>query len=226
MMIQKPATNMGLALYRRTERRCSTSPNHRLRFRLTECIWAFEKVLNFGSSTGYSSGLTFFKFRHKRQALSVACNYKQTVPYCSMTKNLLIRLMLILLTTSVSSQSFCQSDWDIVKEAKTLPAANNMATVKGFAFDKTIYISKDTLNNGFTIELQDPSYKIVFFRLYYECEDCDIWVKTIYGNKVTLKDAPILKGLKKGEILGCTLFKVEKAGKFYTLAEVTFIIAE
>ncbi|RYE51014.1 MAG: hypothetical protein EOP48_18850 [Sphingobacteriales bacterium] len=143
-----------------------------------------------------------------------------------MTKNLLIRLMLTLLTTSVSPQCFCQSDWDIVKEAKALPIANIKATVKGFAFDKTVYISKDTLNKGFTIELQDPSFKIVFFRLYYLCEDCDIWVKTIYDNKVTVKDAPILKGLKKGEILGCTLFKVEKAGKFYTLPEVTFSITE
>lgn len=143
-----------------------------------------------------------------------------------MTKNLLIRLLFTLLTVSVSSQCFCQTDWDIVKEAKTLPIADNKATVKGFAFDKTIYVSKDTLNKGFTIGLQDPSYKVVFFRLYYECEDCDIWVKTIYGNQVTVKDAPILKELKKGEILGCTLFKVQKAGKFYTLPEVAFIITE
>jgi hypothetical protein len=143
-----------------------------------------------------------------------------------MTKGFLIRLTLALLTTTVSSQCFCQSDWEIIKEAKTLPVVNNKATVKGFAFEKTVYISKDTLNNGFTIELQDPSYKIVFFRLYYECEDCDIWVKTIYGSKVTVKDAPILKGLKKNEILGCTLFKVEKAGKFYTLPEVAFVITE
>lgn len=125
-----------------------------------------------------------------------------------------------------SSQCFCQSDWDIVKEAKTLPVANNKVTVKGFAYDKTLYVSKDTLKNGFTIELQDSSYKVVFFRLYYECENCDIWVKTIYGNKVTVDDAPILKRLKKNEILGCTLFKLEKTGKFYTLPEFAFIVTE
>jgi hypothetical protein len=143
-----------------------------------------------------------------------------------MTRALIIRLTLALLTTTISSQCLCQSDWEIIKEAKILPVANNKATVKGFAFDKIVYVSKDTLSKGFTIELQDPSYKIVFFRLYYECEDCDIWVKTIYSSNVTVKDAPILKRLKKGEILGCTLFKVEKGGKHYTLPEVTVVITE
>lgn len=66
-----------------------------------------------------------------------------------------------------------------------MPIANNNSTVKGLAIDKTLYISKESLKNGFTLALQDPTYKIAFFRLAFDCENCDIWVKTIYGDSVT-----------------------------------------
>jgi hypothetical protein len=166
------------------------------------------------------------KFLYCIKPRSVGCNFLQSFFYRNMTKNLLARLTFALLAITCSSQCFGQSDWDVIKEAKTLPMASNKATVKGFSFAKNLHISKDSLNNGFDIVLEDPSYKIVFFRLYYEAEDSDIWVKTIYGNKVTVKDAPILNRLKKGEILGCTLFKLEKAGKYYTLPEFNVIVAD
>ena len=124
------------------------------------------------------------------------------------------------------SQCFSQSDWNILKEAKALPSVNNKVTVKGFPFDKTLYISKDSLNQGFSITLQDPSYKVIFFRLVYDCEDCDIWETIIYGNRVTVNDAPILKRLKKNELLSFVLFKVEKNGKYFTVPEQNIIVTD
>ena len=112
------------------------------------------------------------------------------------------------------------------EEANTLPIANNKATVKGFTFIKTLLISKDSLKNGFSVALQDPTYKIAFFRLAYVCENCDIWVKTIYGDLVTVKDAPILKEVKKGEFLSLVLFKIEKEKKYFTLPEVVIIVTD
>lgn len=143
-----------------------------------------------------------------------------------MKRHLLIKVTLLLITFLGCNECFSQSDWNIVKEAKTLPSINNRATVKGFAFDTPLYISKDSLNNGFTVALEDASFKIVVFLLTYDCEDCDIWEKTIYGNIVTMKDAPILKSLKRGDILSFGLFKVEKGGKHYTIPETNIIVAD
>ena len=124
------------------------------------------------------------------------------------------------------SQCFSQNDWNILKEAKTLPKVNTKATVNGFPFEPTLYISKDSLNQGFTIILQDPSYKVLFFCLTYDCEDCDIWSKIIYGNRVTEKNAPVLKWLKKKDILSFGLFKVEKGGKYFSIPVETIIVIQ
>ena len=137
-----------------------------------------------------------------------------------------MKILILILTSIVWSDCLCQDDWDIIKEANTLPIANNKATVKGFTFDKTLLISKDSLKNGFSVALQDPTYKIAFFRLAYGCENCDIWVKTIYGDLVTVKDAPILKEVKKGEFLSLNLFKIGKEKKYFTLPEVVIIVTD
>jgi hypothetical protein len=137
-----------------------------------------------------------------------------------------MKFLILILTSIVWSDCLCQDDWDIIKEAKNLPIANNKATVKGFTFDKTLLISKDSLKNGFSVALQDPTYKIAFFRLTYVCENCDIWVKTIYGDLVTVKDAPILKEVKKGEFLSLNLFKIGKEKKYFTLPEVVIIVTD
>jgi len=124
------------------------------------------------------------------------------------------------------NDSFSQKTWDFAREAKALPTINNKATVKGFPFEKAIYTSKDSLNNGFRVELQDPSYKIISFLLSYYCEHCDIWEKVIYGKVVSTENAPILKKIKKGESLSLGFFKVEKGGKFYTLPETVIIVTD
>ena len=137
-----------------------------------------------------------------------------------------MKILILILTSIIWNDCLGQSDWDIIKEANTLPIANNKATVKGFTFDKTLLISKDSLKNGFSVALQDPTYKIAFFRLAYVCENCDIWVKTIYGDLVTVKDAPILKEVKKGEFLSLNLFKIGKEKKYFTLPEVVIIVTD
>jgi hypothetical protein len=112
-----------------------------------------------------------------------------------MRRHFKIHVALSLLAFLNINECFSQHTWDYAKEAKALPTINNKATVKGFAFDKTINISKDSLNKGFIIELEDPSYKLHFFLLTYDCEDCDIWEKVINGNTVSTENAPILKKL-------------------------------
>jgi hypothetical protein len=146
--------------------------------------------------------------------------------YNNPTRSILIKFTLLFFVIISSSVSFCQNDWNIIKDANSLPIANNRATVKGFPFDKSLYISKDSLKKGFLVSLKDPLYKIHFFRLVYECEDCDIWVKTIYGDSVTPKEANILNGLKKGDILSFVLFKVERNRKFFTIPDVNIIITD
>jgi len=158
----------------------------------------------------------------------LACCLQLNATPCNrnMRRYFKITLTLSLLTFLNINECFSQNTWDFAKEAKSLPTINNKATVKGFAFDKTISTSKDSLKKGFTIELEDPSFKIHFFLLTYDCEDCDIWEKVIHGNTVTTENAPILKKIKKGDLLSIGFFKVEKGKKFYTLPETVIIVTD
>ena len=90
---------MGLALCRRTKRRCSTAPNHQLQFWLTEHTWAFEKILYISFAINFSPGLTFSKFRHKRQALSVSGNQI----LLKMTASRLILLIILTVVTTTGN---------------------------------------------------------------------------------------------------------------------------
>jgi len=139
-----------------------------------------------------------------------------------MTRTILIKATLFLLIMLSSVACFCQENG----QTRSLPLINNKATVKGYAFDKELRISKDSLKKGFTVALEDASYEIVSFTLYYDCESCDIWAETIYGNAVTLVNAPILKQLKAGEVLGFNSFKVKKSDKSFTLPELTIILTD
>src|SRR5215217_5211601 len=109
-----------------------------------------------------------------------------------MSQRFLIVIILSLLGAFNYSESFCQNsqaDYQVLKEVKSLPLISNKATVKGFPYINELYVSKDSLKNGFIITLQDPTYKINFFLLGYDGEDSDVWEKTIYGNTVTVKTA-------------------------------------
>jgi len=136
------------------------------------------------------------------------------------------RIILLILTSIAWQQCFSQSELDTLKGTKTLPIANNRATIKGFAFDTALYISKDSLNKGFTVILQDPSYKVIFFLLVHDCEDCDIWENIIFGNIVSIKNVPMLKFLRKGDLLSLMVFKIEKKGKYFTIPEVNILLTD
>lgn len=137
-----------------------------------------------------------------------------------MQKKLLPKMLLLLFAIAASRDCFCQTG------PEKWPLSNNRATVKGHSFNKTLYISKDSLKKGFLVELQDPTYKIQSFLLSYFCKGCDFWVKTISRDSVTVKDVPILPDLKKDEGMILSHFKIEKAGKYFTIPEVTLMLTD
>jgi hypothetical protein len=133
--------------------------------------------------------------------------------------------LLCLMALIASTKCFSQTDTEIA-EVKSLPAAKNWATLKGYSYSKILYISKDSLKRDLKIELWDSTYKIDFFRFSYLCEGCDIWIRTIVGNTVKIEDYKILNKLRNGEILEFVTFKIEKSGNYYTLPSFAVFVTD
>jgi hypothetical protein len=129
-------------------------------------------------------------------------------------------LLLLLLLASIDGVS--QSYDTIFKEVPKLPMANNRATIKGYPYDTAFIAKYDSLTHDFKITLADPSYKIVFFTLYYDCEECDIWFKVIHGDIVKWDETPLKK--RKPAILSFQYFKIQKGNKYYTIPDFIVVV--
>jgi hypothetical protein len=130
--------------------------------------------------------------------------------YTSM-RNFII-IILLLVGESVTAQRSEQLHKDSVSK---LPFLANRATVGGYRFSTPLHISKDSLKKGFTLALQDHSFKIVSFLLAYECEFCDIDLIMISGNKVSQENFRGLRHIKAGESLTIDLIRVQGGSKLY-----------
>jgi len=140
---------------------------------------------------------------------------------------MMFRFIFIAALFSIQEKLYAQVDeQSYIEKVKNLPLLDNKVTVKGYAFDKTIHISKDSLRKGFELKLQDGSYTVAGFILGYECEACDIWTELIYGCSVTTKNFSHLRSLKKGETIGIDLMKVQKQGKAFKVPYFMIVITE
>ena len=125
-----------------------------------------------------------------------------------------LSILLVLSFTFACGQTKKDTLFCNLENAPLRASINNF----GFAYGKMLYISKDSLRNGFTVVLSNPNYKIVGFTLFYDCEGCDIWVKTIYGNKVSQQNVSILRKLKNNEVLEFGCLNIEIKGKRYLVS--------
>ncbi|MBP8114183.1 MAG: hypothetical protein KAY50_02440 [Chitinophagaceae bacterium] len=98
--------------------------------------------------------------------------------------------------------------------------------VKGFPYQKIIYIEKDSLIKGFNLELSDPSYKISGFSIFFEFPGDPLGEEIIFDNKVipeNLDFLPRIKGYGNG-YFHFTCIAIEKNGRKYKAKEFTIIL--
>lgn len=93
------------------------------------------------------------------------------------------------------------------------PTIQVHATVSNFDFKRKIYIHKDSLRNGFTLELSDDSFTIEGFRVYFYGKDADLYWRDIPGASANLSNLPILNKLHGDEWMEIDCISVQKNKK-------------
>jgi hypothetical protein len=79
------------------------------------------------------------------------------------------------------------------------PAMNIYSTVSGYPYLEMVHIHKDTLAQGFKIMVNESSYRVAGFRVYFFGKYMDLYWKDIIGNRATKENLPILKNLHGDE---------------------------
>jgi len=128
----------------------------------------------------------------------------------------IIACLLFFMAFMTSTKCFSQCD-TVIKEVKYLTIAKNWATLKDYSYSNILSISKDSLKHDLEIKLWDSTYNIKYFRFAHLGEECGFIVRTIVGNTIKIAENKILNYLANGDLLEISTFKIEKAGKYYTL---------
>ena len=135
------------------------------------------------------------------------------------------QICICILVSLLSFAAIGQYRSDSVCKRQTI---NVNAFVKGYPYQNKIYISKDSLLNGFSLDLSDNSYKIIGFKIFYEFPGDPFGESVIIGNKITTQNLSFIPNLKE---LGNGYFElfciaIEKNGKKYNARDFVIVLAD
>ncbi len=106
------------------------------------------------------------------------------------------------------------------------PPIDISVTVNGFEFADKVYISKDTLKNGFSLKTAQADYNIMGFRVYFYGKYMDLYWKDITGNRATQENLPILRSLHGDELMEIECINLRKDKNLYIARHFIIIIPE